>query len=271
MMAFFKTSPLGILCLIFMLVYSGCGSKTPDYNENRNENDKNSNSDASTDGNASGSDSDSDADVDLDADSDSDSDTDVDIDSDTDIDSDSDGDTDAGDCIGPGQEFDSSDYDGSIAGICCPNLTPLNAMVWHNNDCLAPGCSCYVCTSFCGNNNCDEGQKENRCNCEVDCLPGLGGNECEDSGGICIGLFPGASCPPGTRPPAGNAPKCSGDGSQCCEAAPPSDCSGAVGANCIKGDCDGCWIDNDTGLTCHDPGYSCCLNMCNQAERINPG
>ncbi|MCP4675974.1 MAG: hypothetical protein GY854_10810 [Deltaproteobacteria bacterium] len=274
------------MCLaILLLTLFGCGSAGgSDTDAGSGDSDSDSDSDmdvdTDTDSDADGdadtdtdtdtdadadSDTDTDADSDTDSDSDSDTDGDSDTDTDTDVDTDADTDTDADadDCLEAGEEFNALDYDESPAKVCCLGLTPLVAGSWYGGECVFPGCDCYVCTDYCGDGECDDAHKENQCNCEVDCDPGIGGNPCENAGGICIGLYPGATCPPGTRFPDKQAPSCGGDGAQCCEAAPPSDCSAATDATCIKDTvCESCWEYDSRNRTCAETDRICCTNIC---------
>jgi len=262
----FAIVPCWVLCLFL----AGCGSETPAKDKAADDAGGLGGEDSGAEDGAADAGGDLDTDTDTDSDGDDDTDTDSDSDSDGDTDGDADADADAdggGSCLGPGGSFNTADNDGSPAGVCCKGLTPLAAKEWDASaGCIQPDCDCYVCTKYCGDGKCDSAQHENRCNCEVDCSPDLGGNACEDQGGICVPVTPWSICPPGTRLPSGDSPSCGGVGNQCCEPAPPSDCSGAEDATCILSGCTGCWFDDPRGRTCAEPDRACCVNMCNMSE-----
>jgi hypothetical protein len=102
---------LGIISVVFMLFFAGCGNDdgsdvTPDGG---GDGDADSDSDADSDAD---SDSDSDSDADSDTDSDSDSDADSDTDSDSDADSDTDSDSDSGSDSDPDSDSETGvDYE----------------------------------------------------------------------------------------------------------------------------------------------------------------
>ena len=94
---------------------------------------------------------------------------------------------------------------------------------------------------------------------------------CSGVGGFCT-PFRWEICPPSYEPVFPNSHQDCPSGGWCCVPAPPSTCSAAAAANCIKaGACTGCWGDaaNKT-LTC-EPGRVCCNDICDSTSRPDAG
>jgi len=123
------------------------------------------------------------------------------------------------------------------------------------------------------------GSNGNNFETEADCLDacasgaggagGAGGSHpeltpaCELAGGELCTAERWEVCPVGFEPVAGDGHQdCDTQGNGwCCQPAPASTCSQAEGANCVPGECTGCWADAGEGLSCEE-GRSCCVDNC---------